>query len=92
MEQIGNWLLYKNNQLIAFNKPAGLPVQPDKTKDKSLLDLAEIYGKSKMQLLHRIDRPASGIVLFAKTARATKALNQQFQERTVKKTYLAVVK
>ncbi|MEM8527512.1 MAG: RNA pseudouridine synthase [Bacteroidota bacterium] len=90
--QIGDLVLYKNNQLIAFNKPAGLAVQPDKTKDKSLLALAEIYGKSKIQLLHRIDRPASGIVLFAKTQRATQSLNQQLQERTVKKTYLAVVK
>ncbi|MEM6699282.1 MAG: RNA pseudouridine synthase, partial [Bacteroidota bacterium] len=90
--QIGDLVLYKNNQLIAFNKPAGLPVQPDKTKDKSLLSLAEIYSKSKIQLLHRIDRPASGIVLFAKTQRATQSLNQQLQERTVKKTYLAVVK
>lgn len=90
--QIGDLVLYKNNQLIAFNKPAGLPVQPDKTKDKSLLALAEIYGKSKIQLLHRIDRPASGIVLFAKTQRATQELNRQFQDRTVKKTYLAVVK
>jgi len=90
--QIGELVLYKNNQLIAFNKPAGLPVQPDKTKDKSLLNLAEIYGKSKMQLLHRIDRPASGVVLFAKTQRATQELNRQLQERSVKKTYLAVVK
>lgn len=90
--QIGDLILYKNNQLIAFNKPAGLPVQPDKTKDKSLLALAEIYGKSKIQLLHRIDRPASGVVLFSKTQRATQELNRQFQERIVKKTYFAVVK
>ena len=54
-----------NNQLIAFRKPAGVPVQADKTGDKSLLDLAEIYGKSPMKLIHRLDRPASGIVLIA---------------------------
>lgn len=90
--QIGDWVLYKNNQLLAFNKPAGIPVQPDKTGDKSLLSLGEIYGKSKLHLLHRIDRPASGIVLFAKTNRALQSLNQQFQDRSLQKTYLAVVK
>jgi len=90
--KISETVLYKNNQLIAFNKPPTLPVQPDKTANKSLLDLGEIYCKSRLQLLHRIDRPASGIVLFGKTPKATRALNAQFQARTVRKTYLAVVK
>ncbi len=91
-EKIGDWVLYKNNQLIAFNKPAGLPVQADKTGDKSLLQLAEIYCKSKLYLIHRLDRPASGVVLFAKTKRAVSSLSDQFRERQVRKTYLAVVK
>jgi len=90
--QISNHIIYKNNQLIAFNKPATLPCQSDKTKDKSLLDLAEIYAKSKLQLIHRLDRPASGIVLLAKNKKALAHLNAQFQNRTVQKTYLAVVK
>jgi len=90
--KISDTVLYKNNQLIAFNKPIGLPTQPDKTQNKSLLDLGEIYCKAKLQLLHRIDRPASGIVLFSKTPKATRILNEQFQNRSVKKTYLAVVK
>ena len=90
--KISDAVLYKNNQLIAFNKPIGLLTQPDKTEMKSLLDLGEIYCKSKLQLLHRIDRPASGIVLFSKTPKATRVLNEQFQNRSVKKTYLAVVK
>ena len=90
--KISDNVLYKNNQLIAFNKPPTLPVQPDKTDNKSLLDLGEIYCKSRLQLLHRIDRPASGVVLFGKTDNATKALNAQFQDRTIQKTYLAVVK
>jgi 23S rRNA pseudouridine1911/1915/1917 synthase len=89
--QISDWLLYKNNQLIAFNKPTGLPVQPDKTEDKSLLDLAEIYTKSKLEVLHRIDRPASGVVLFAKTDRAVQDISEQFRERNIGKTYLAAV-
>ncbi|MEZ4953358.1 MAG: RNA pseudouridine synthase [Saprospiraceae bacterium] len=89
---IGDWVIYKNNQLIAFNKPPGIPVQSDKTGDKSLLQLAEIYCKSTLYLIHRIDRPASGIVVFAKTKSAVGAMSQQFQEKTVNKTYLAVVK
>ncbi len=89
---LGAQVLYKNNQLIAFNKEAALGVQPDKTEDKSLLDLAEIYSKSKLHLIHRLDRPASGVVLFAKNKKALANLNQQFKDRTIEKIYLAVVK
>ena len=88
---IGNLVLYKNNQLIAFNKPAAIPVQSDKTGDKSMLDFAEIYTKSKLDLIHRLDRPVSGIVLFAKVKTALVSLNEQFKNRQVKKTYWAVV-
>ena len=89
---IGDLVIYKNNQLIAFNKPIAIPVQNDKTGDKTLLDLAEIYTHSKLNLIHRLDRPASGVVLFAKTKMALANINLQFQERKIKKTYLAVVK
>jgi len=89
--RIGDLVLYKNNQLIAFNKPVMLPVQPDKTGDKSLLDLAEMYCHSKLYLIHRIDRPAGGVVLFAKSTSALTAMHEQFREREVQKTYLAVV-
>jgi 23S rRNA pseudouridine1911/1915/1917 synthase len=91
MENIGEAILYKNNQLIAFNKPAGIPVQKDPTDDKCLLDLAEIYCKSKLHLVNRIDRPTSGIVLFAKNAAAMTALTNQFKEKKITKHYLAVV-
>lgn len=90
--QISENIIYKNNQLIAFNKPSGLPVQADKSGDKSLVDIAEIYAKSQLHLIHRIDRPASGIVLLGKNKKSLASLNQQFQERKIKKTYLAVVK
>ncbi len=90
-ERISELVLYKNNQLIAFNKPGGLPVQNDKTGDISLQALAEIYCKGKADLVHRIDRPASGVVLFARTHSALVDLNEQFKERKVQKTYLAVV-
>ena len=89
---IGDLVLYKNNQLIAFNKPVALPVQADKTGDKSLVDLAEIYTKSKLELVHRLDRPASGLTLLAKTPKAVVELNAQFQAKSIRKTYLAVVR
>lgn len=89
--KIGDSLLYKNNQLIAFNKPSGIPVQSDKTGDKAFVSLAEIYTKSTLHLIHRIDRPASGVVLFAQNKKALAHLNNQFQNRKVEKIYLAVV-
>lgn len=89
--QISEHILYKNNQLIAFDKPAGIPVQPDLTKDISLADLANIYAKVPVFACHRIDRPASGIVLFAKNKKALAAVNEQFRNQSVSKTYLAVV-
>lgn len=89
---IGDWVILKNNQFIAFNKPAGIPVQADKTGDKPLLQLAEIYTKSKLFLVHRLDRPATGVVVFAKTKTMVGSLTDQFKERSVRKTYLAVVK
>ena len=90
--KISDWVLYKNNQLIAFNKPSGIPIQPDKTAAKSLQDLGEIYAKSNLFIIHRIDRPASGVVVLAKSKKGLARMNAQFQERTIKKTYLAVVK
>lgn len=89
--RIGDLVLYKNNQLVAFNKPAGIPVQDDTTGDKSLVALGSIYTQSKLQVIHRLDRPASGVVLFAKTHNALVALNEQFRSRQIRKTYLAVV-
>ena len=88
---IGSLVIYKNNQVIAFNKPATLTTQSDKTGDKALIDLAEIYCKARLSLIHRLDRPASGIVLFTKTDNATRSLNIQFQDRKIEKKYLAVV-
>lgn len=90
--KIGDWVIYKNNQFIAFNKPPSVPVQPDKTGEKSLQALAEIYCKHPVLLVHRIDMPASGLVLFANKKTALAAINEQFQQRTVQKIYLAVVK
>lgn len=88
---IGDYVLYNDHHLVAFNKPASVPVQPDPTGDASLLQLGSTYCKKQLQLIHRIDRPVSGLVLLGKRKDAMQALHQQFRERTVQKTYLAVV-
>ncbi len=92
-------ILYEDNHLIAVNKPAGLPVQGDESGDPPLVDIVAEYIKETYQkpgnvfigLTHRIDRPVSGIVLFAKTSKALARLNTMFQNRDVEKIYLAVV-
>ena len=91
MNSIGELVLYKNNQLIALNKTCGVAVQPDRSTDKSLFDLAEIYTSSKLHLIHRVDRPVSGVVLFAKNKKAVAAINEQVRQRKIQKTYLAIV-
>jgi 23S rRNA pseudouridine1911/1915/1917 synthase len=84
-------LLYKNNQLIAFSKPVGLAVQPDESGETSLLKQAEAYCQHPLHVVHRIDQPVSGVVLFAKSPQAARAIGAQLQARAIGKTYLAVV-
>lgn len=88
---IGDLVIYKNNQLVAFNKPSGLAVQHDQGDDKSLHSLGEIYTKGKLFIIHRLDQPATGVILFGKTPNALVSLNEQFRSRVTEKTYLAVV-
>lgn len=92
-------ILYEDNHLIVLNKQAGDLVQGDKTGDVSLRDqvkryLKETYhkpGEVYLGVVHRLDRPTSGVVLFAKTSKALSRLNRAFAEGKVKKTYWAVV-
>lgn len=84
-------ILFQDSLLIAVNKPAGMPVQADKTGDPSLLEWAEAACEQSLYLVHRLDRPATGILLLAKNPLAVAQLQQQFQNRTVEKEYLAVV-
>lgn len=92
-------ILYEDNHLIAVNKPCGLLVQGDKTGDETLADLVKAYiKKSKnkpgdvyLGIVHRLDRPVSGVVLFAKTSKALVRLNKMFAVRQTKKVYWAVV-
>jgi 23S rRNA pseudouridine1911/1915/1917 synthase len=90
--QLSELILFQNNQFVIANKPAGVPMQPDKTGDKSLMDLLEIYCKSEIFVVHRLDRPVSGVVVLAKNKKAAANLSKQFQGKTVTKNYLAVVK
>lgn len=93
-------ILYEDNHLIAVNKSVADIVQPDKTGDPSLEESIKKYIKEKynkpgdafLGVVHRIDRPVSGVVLFARTSKALTRLNQMFQEKAVKKTYWAIVK
>ncbi|WP_158977535.1 RluA family pseudouridine synthase [Cellulophaga sp. L1A9] len=93
-------VLYEDNHLIAINKRPGDIVQGDKTGDAPLSDVVKEYIKIKynkpgnvyLGVAHRLDRPTSGIVVFAKTSKALPRLNKLFAEKDAKKTYWAVVK
>ncbi len=93
-------ILYEDNHIIAVNKKNGDIVQGDETGDKPLSDYVKGYIKEKYQkpgdvflgVVHRIDRPVSGVVLFARTSKALTRLNELFKTKEVKKTYWAVVK
>lgn len=93
-------VLYEDNHVIVVNKRVGDIVQGDKTNDIPLSEIAKAYLKNKynkpgavyLGVVHRLDRPTSGIVLFAKTSKALTRLNESFKNRETKKTYWAVVK
>lgn len=84
-------VLINNEFFIACNKAPGIASQPDKTGDESLLQLAEVRCKRPLHPVNRLDRPVSGIALFAKTKAIMTELTDQFRHRTVQKVYLAVV-
>ena len=93
-------VLYEDNHIIAVNKRPSDIVQGDKTGDTPLSDFVKQYIKEKYNkpgevfigTVHRIDRPVSGIVLFARTSKALARLNEMFQKKEIQKTYWAVVK
>lgn len=93
-------VLFEDNHLIAINKRPGDIVQGDKTGDLPLSDIVKAYIKRKankpgnvyLGVAHRLDRPTSGIVVFAKTSKALPRLNKLFAEKEAKKTYWAIVK
>ena len=93
-------VLHEDNHIIIVNKRAGDIVQGDKTGDKPLSEVVKSYLKEKynkegnvyLGVVHRLDRPTTGIVMFAKTSKALPRLNKLFAEKTAKKTYWALVK
>lgn len=93
-------VLLEDNHLIIVNKRAGDIVQGDKTGDTPLSEIVKQYLKEKYQktgnvflgVVHRLDRPTSGIVVFAKTSKALERMNKMLREKIVQKTYWAVVK
>ncbi|MGA1874320.1 MAG: RluA family pseudouridine synthase, partial [bacterium] len=92
-------ILYEDNHLIAVNKPAGILIQGDITRDISLMDVTKQYIKETYQkpgnvylgLIHRLDRPASGVVVFAKTSKGASRISEQFRSRSLTKRYWALV-
>ncbi len=92
-------VLYLDNHLLVVNKPAGMLAQADATGDDDLLTLGKAYLKEKFDkpgnvflgLVHRLDRPASGVMALARTSKAAARLSQQFRQRLPEKRYMALV-
>ena len=92
-------ILYEDNHILVAIKPINMLSQSDSTKDQDILTLLKQYLKEKYQkpgnvylgLVHRLDRPTGGIMVFARTSKAAKRLSEQIKSKIFKKTYLAVV-
>lgn len=92
-------VIFEDNHLLIVNKPSGWLVQGDKTGDTTLTDWGRRYIKEKydkpgevyLHPVHRLDRPVSGLVTFARTSKASERLNRLFREDQVEKKYLAIV-
>ena len=92
-------ILYEDNHLLVVDKPINIPMQEDDSKDEDLLSLCKNYIKNKynkkgnvyLGLVHRLDRPVSGVCVFARTSKAAGRLTKQVQNHSFKKQYLAIV-
>ncbi len=92
-------ILYEDNHLIAVKKLPGDIIQSDQTGDQTLAEKVKLYIKKKynkpgdvfLGIIHRIDRPVSGVVVFARTSKALSRMNELFREKQVKKEYWAIV-
>jgi 23S rRNA pseudouridine1911/1915/1917 synthase len=93
-------ILYEDNHLIAVHKPGGILVQGDMSRETSLMDMVKDYIKKKynkpgkvfLGLVHRLDRPVSGVVLFARTSKSASRLSEQWRRRSITKIYWALVR
>lgn len=92
-------IIYEDNHIIAVVKPAGVLTQGDKSGEPSLMDDVKKYLREKYKkpgniflgLVHRLDKPVSGIVLFGKTSKGAARLSEQFREHTIQKTYHGII-
>ena len=92
-------ILYEDNHLLVVEKPVNLPVQADSSGDVDLLTLLKVYirtryekpGEVYLGLVHRLDRPVGGVMVFAKTSKAAARLSAQFNSHEAKKRYCAIV-
>ena len=92
-------VIYEDNHIIAVEKPVNVPSQGDKTGDIDMISIIKEYLKEKYKkpgnvyvgLIHRLDRPVGGIMVFAKTSKAAARLSEQVREKIFQKTYLVVV-
>ena len=97
--KVMNNIIYEDNHLLVVEKKVNVPVQLDESNDEDLLTILKKYIKEKynkpgnvyLGLVHRLDRPVGGIMVFAKTSKAASRLSDQIRKNEVKKTYLAVV-
>jgi 23S rRNA pseudouridine1911/1915/1917 synthase len=98
MNQMIN-ILYEDNHLLVVEKPINIPVQEDNSKDLDFLTMLKNFIKKRdnkpgnvyLGLVHRLDRPVGGVMVFAKTSKCASRLSEQIRNRTFKKTYLAIV-
>lgn len=92
-------VVFVDNHVLVVEKPAGMLSQEDQTKDEDVLSVAKEWVKVEFEkpgavflgLVHRLDRPASGLMVIARTSKSAARLSEQFKTRTVQKTYLALV-
>lgn len=92
-------ILHEDNHILVVVKPRGIPVAADETGDDNLLDMMKQYlvesknkpGKAYLGLVHRLDRPAGGVMVFAKTTKAAERLSEAIKNHTVEKRYLAIL-
>ncbi len=92
-------ILYEDNHIIVVEKPVNIPSQADKTGDLDMLTIIKDYIKEKYQkpgevylgLVHRLDRPTGGVMVFAKTSKAASRLSEQVREKQMQKKYLCIV-
>ncbi len=88
---VRDYILFQDHHILVANKPPCIPVQEDKSQDVSLHRMLQAYCKHDLWLLNRVDRPVSGIVLFAKSPEALAKLQAEMMHHRMQKTYLALV-